>query len=143
MICNIFCFDQIWHLSSAQLMTNSTACLDYWCVIVYFTKHLLLDHLSNHHVKQKGEKRTVFNLKACQQQEWDEFRKQVDERLQYNMANSTVLTKSTLSYEKKSLNHKWQIFKNSILQAAKMSLKTKKQGRYDDDKVPYKLITLR
>src|SRR5436305_9129675 len=72
-----------------------------------------------------------------------QFRTQVDERLQYNMANSTAPTKSTLSYEKKSLNHKWQIFKDSILQVAKMSLKTKKQGRYDDDKVPNKLITFR
>src|SRR3954467_15361864 len=59
------------------------------------------------------------------------------------MTNSAALTKSTLLADKKSLNHKWQIFKNSILQAAKASLKTKKFGYKDKDNVSDKLITLR
>ena len=58
------------------------------------------------------------------------------------MANSTAPTKSTLLYEKKSLNHKWQIFKNSILQAAKVSLKTKKRVTAKD-KTPEKLAVMR
>src|SRR3954452_9982328 len=59
------------------------------------------------------------------------------------MANFAALTKSTLSADKKSLNYKWQIFKDSILQAAKASLKTKKFGYKDKNNVPDKLITLR
>src|SRR2546421_10192112 len=105
-----------------------------------FTKHLLLGQLPNHRVKQKGEQRTVFNFKACQQKDWDEYRKLVDERLQFNMANSKAPIKSTLSADKKSLNHKWQIFKDSILQAAKASLKTRKFGHKDKDNVLDKLI---
>src|SRR5947207_3359737 len=143
MIRNVFCFDQIWQLPSTQLTTNTTACLDHRCIIVYFTKHLLLGQLPNHRVKQKGEQCTVFNLKACQQKDWDEYRKLVDERLQFNMTNSAAPTKSTLSADKKSLNHKWQIFKDSILQAAKASLKTKRFGYKDKDNAPDKLITLR
>src|SRR2546423_7134607 len=142
MIRNIFCFDQIWQLPSTQLTTNTTACLDHRCIIVYFTKHLLLGQLPNHRVKQKGEQHTVFNFKACQQKDWEEYRKLVDERLQFNMANSAALTKSTLLVDKKSLNHKWQIFKDSILQAAKASLKTRKFGYKNRDDVPDKLITL-
>src|SRR5436305_15117530 len=103
---NVFCFDQIWQLPSTQLTTNTTACLDHRCIIVYFTKHLLLGQLPNHRVKQKGEQRTVFNFKACQQKDWEEYRKLVDERLQFNMANSTTPIKSTLLADKKSLNHK-------------------------------------
>src|SRR6266480_929185 len=143
MICNIFCFDQIWQLPSTQLTTNTTACLDHRCIIVYFTKHLLLGHLLNYRVKQKGEQRTVFNLKACQQKNWDEYKKLVNECLQFNMANSAAPTKSTLSADKKSLNYKWQILKNSILQAAKASLKTKKFGHKDRDNASNRLITLR
>src|SRR2546423_15612939 len=100
-------------------------------------------YLPNHRMKQKGEQRTVFNFKACQQKDWDEYRKIVDKCLQFNMANSVAPTKSTLSADKKSLNHKWQIFKDSILQAAKASLKTKKLGYKDKDNVLNKLITLR
>src|SRR6266480_2528419 len=141
MICNIFCFDQIWQLPSTQLTTNTTTCLDHRCIIVYFTKHLLLGQLPNYRVKQKGEQRTVFNFKACQQKDWDEYRKLVNERLQFNMANSAAPTKSTFSANKKSLNHKWQIFKNSILQAAKASLKTRKFGHKNRDDVPIKSLT--
>src|SRR6266480_3241316 len=143
MIRNIFCFDQIWQLPSTQLTTNTTACLDHRCIIVYFTKHLLLGHLPNYRVKQKGEQRTVFNLKVCQQKDWDKYRKLVDERLQFNMANSAAPTKSTLSANKKSLNYKWQIFKDSILQAANASLKTKRFGYKNKDNASDKLITLR
>src|SRR5947207_2569177 len=143
MIRNVFCFDQIWQLPSTQLTTNTTACLDHRCIIVYFTKHLLLGHMPNHQVKQKGEQRTVFNLKAFQQKNWDKYKKLVDEHLQFNIANSAAPTKSTFLADKKSLNHKWQIFKDSILQAAKASLKTKKFGYKDKDNVLDKLITLR
>src|SRR5436305_9402798 len=59
------------------------------------------------------------------------------------MANSAASTKSTLLANKKSLNHKWQILKDSILQAAKASLKTRKFGYKDKDDVSDKLITLR
>src|SRR4051794_35496450 len=103
---NIFCFDQIWHLPSAQLTTDTSASLDHRCIIVFFTKHLLLGHLLVHRKKQKGEWRTVYNLKACKQDNWEEFRKQVDEQLQSNMATSNIPPKSTLSSEKKSLNMK-------------------------------------
>ena len=59
------------------------------------------------------------------------------------MANSAASTKSTLLANKKSLNHKWHILKDSILQAAKASLRTKRFGYKDKDNVPEKLITLR
>src|SRR3954454_23107923 len=143
MIRHTFFFDQVWQLPSSQLSTDTSACLDHRCIIVYFTKHLLLGHLPTHRVKQKGEWRTVFNLKQCKQKEWDEFRKQVDERLQYNMANSAAPSKSTLPANKKSLNYKWQIFKDSVLQAAKASLKIKKRGPYTDNDTPDKLIMMR
>src|SRR3954467_9239215 len=143
MIRHTFLFDQVWQLPSSQLSTDTSACLDHRCIIVYFTKHLLLGHLPTHRVKQKGEWRTVFNLKQCKQKEWDEFRKQVDERLQHKMANSEPPPKSTLSTNKKSLNHKWQIFKDSVLQAAKASLKIKKQGPHIDNDTPDKLIAMR
>src|SRR3954454_19430094 len=143
MIRHTFFFDQVWQLPSSQLSTDTSACLDHRCIIVYFTKHLLLGHLPTHRVKQKGEWRTVFNLKQCKQKEWDEFCKQVDERLQYNMANSEAPSKSTLSVNKKSLNHKWQIFKDSVLQAAKTSLKIKKRGSHTDNDIPDKLIAMR
>src|SRR5439155_16272271 len=78
-----------------------------------------------------------------QQKDWDKYKKLVDEHLQFNMANSAAPTKSTFLADKKSLNHKWQIFKDSILQAAKASLKTKKFGYKDKDNVLDKLITLR
>src|SRR5947199_592079 len=111
MIRNVFCFDQIWQLPSTQLTTNTTACLDHRCIIVYFTKHLLLGYLPNHHVKQKRKRRTVFNFKTYQQKNWDEYRILVNERLQFNITNSVATAKSTLSAKKKSLNFKWQIFK--------------------------------
>src|SRR2546423_11568566 len=59
------------------------------------------------------------------------------------MANSAALTKSSLSADKKSLNHKWQILKDSILQAAKASLKPRKFGYKDKNDASDKLITLR
>jgi hypothetical protein len=49
------------------------------------------------------------------------------------MTNTETPPKSTLSSKKKSLNHKWQIFKDSVLQAAKSSLKIKKHGPPRDD----------
>src|SRR3954454_3111228 len=143
MIRHPFLFDQVWQLPSSQLSTDSSACLDHRCIIVYFTKHLLLGHLPTHRVKQKGEWRTVFNLKQCKQKEWDELRKQVDERLQHNMVNSAAPEKSTLSTNKKSLNNKWQIFKDSVLQAAKASLKIKKRDPHIDNDISDKLITMR
>src|SRR3954452_13900629 len=109
MIRNIFYFDQVWHLPSAQLTTDAFTSLDHRCIIVFFTKHLLLGHLPTHRKKQKEEWHTVYNLKACKQENWDEFRMQVNERLQSNMAISKISPKGTLSSEKKSLNMKWQI----------------------------------
>src|SRR3954451_6011457 len=82
---NVFCFDQVWHLPSAQLTTDASASLDHRCIIVFFTKHLLLGHLSVHRKKQKGEWRTVYNLKACKQEDWNEFRRQVNDWLQSKM----------------------------------------------------------
>src|SRR3954447_7777674 len=32
MIRNTFCFDQVWHLLSAQLTTNASTCLDHRCI---------------------------------------------------------------------------------------------------------------
>src|SRR5688572_18985493 len=55
MIQSTFCFDQIWHLPCAQLSSDPTANLDHRCIIVYFSKHLLLGHLPKHRIKQKGE----------------------------------------------------------------------------------------
>src|SRR3954451_9578024 len=124
-------------------LLTASASLDHRCIIVFFTKHLLLGHLPTHRKKQKGEWRTVYNLKACKQEDWDEFRIQVNERLQSNMATSKIPLKSTLSSEKKSLNMKWQIFKDSVLQAAKMTIKTKKRRPTDDNDIPEKLIVFR
>src|SRR4051794_11389712 len=56
------------------------------------------------------------------------------------MANSNVPLKSTLSLEKKSLNMKWQIFKDSVLQAVKVLIKTKNCRPADDNDTPEKLI---
>src|SRR4051794_12731871 len=143
MIRNVFCFDQVWHLPSAQLTTDASASLDHRCIFVFFTKHLLLGYLPTYRRKQKGEWRTMYNLKVCKQENWDEFRIQVDKRLQSNMATSKIPPKSTLFSEKKSLNMKWQIFKDSVLQAAKMTIKTKKRRPTDDNDIPEKLIVFR
>src|SRR3954463_8191112 len=59
------------------------------------------------------------------------------------MTNTEPPPKSTLSTVKKSLNHKWQIFKDSVLQAAKASLKIKKRGPHTDNDTPDKLIAMR
>src|SRR3954451_1207580 len=59
------------------------------------------------------------------------------------MATSKISLKSTLSSKKKSLNMKWQIFKDSVFQAAKISIKTKKRRPADDNDTPEKLIVFR
>src|SRR3954453_19207457 len=66
----------------------------------------------------------------------------MNECLQYNITNAVTSKKNTLFSPKKSLNHKWQIFKNSILQAAKVSLKTKKQVSAKNETLE-KLVAMR
>ena len=59
------------------------------------------------------------------------------------MASLNLPGKSTLSHNKKALNSKWQIFKDSILQASKLTLKMKHRNPHVESDVSEQLITIR
>src|SRR5947209_10699361 len=59
------------------------------------------------------------------------------------MASLKLPGKSTLPHNKKALNSKWQIFKDSILQASKLTLKMKHRNPHVESDVSEQLITIR
>jgi hypothetical protein len=143
MIRNVFCFDQVWTLPSSKYSSDSSVSLDHRCIIGFFTKHLLLGHLPVHRLKQKKEWRTVYNFKQCSTQHWDNFKTQVDEKLSFNMANVKYATLSTLPLSRTRLNTQWQVLKDSIKQAAKVTIKTRSVNPNFEDETPEKLILTR
>src|SRR3989440_204010 len=146
MIRNTFCFDQVWTLPSTKFSTDSSAKLDHRCIIGFFKKHLLLGQLPIHRVKQKKEHRTVFNFKKCTTEHWDAFKSQVEDQLlttsNLELVNTSPIS-STLPVKRINLNSRWQIFKDTVMQAAKASLPRKKLINNSHDNTPEQLIVIR
>src|SRR4051812_17126470 len=72
-ISNEYCFDRVWQPPFTQLSSDNSHNLDHCCVILYFTKHLLVGFLPLHKKKQKMKWRSYFDVKKASTKEWDDF----------------------------------------------------------------------
>ena len=138
-------FDRVWQLPFTRLNSIQGHDLDHRCIIVYFTKHLLLGELPLHRVKQKGEWRSFFDVKNTSSEEWNNFSDSISNILPIRDNMIDIPPLSPFPYEKKLLNRKWHVFRTTVQEAAKSNIKVKKVSNqlYAQECSDSKLIQLR
>ena len=141
-----FCFDELWQLPSTINTSRTFHPLDHRCLIVYFTKHLLLNDLPLHRKKQKQEWRTIFDVSNATKQEWDDFISIQDDKFVLLQEQPTDLPRSSpLSVDQCFLNYNWHLFVTAIKQAAHETIPKKKFSPFlnTNNKLSEDLIHLR
>src|SRR5277367_5364693 len=140
-------FLQVWQPSSSQLTCPITGfTLDHQCVIVYYSMSLFLGQLPKHRVKQKGLWRSVFDTASATADHWLSFSSEVQSHLASNFSQASVAFNSTLPSPVIVLNSSWNVFKDTILSAARSSLPVKRlssEGYNRSTRDPQSLIQIK
>lgn len=86
--------------------------------------------MPQHRRTQKGEWRWSFDVKSATKEEWFNFTMDATQHLDAFNEKDRFLYRSPLTFDQKLLNHNWQGFKDSLIQAAHGSLPKKKISPY-------------
>src|SRR5277367_3459118 len=122
-----YLFSQVWQYPSATLSASSSfSDLDHRCVIVYYSKSLLLGFLPLHRVKQKGLWRSFFDVASATSDQWTSYSLHVEAHLPSSQSTAFVAVHSPLSSSKIFLNSTCNTFKNTLLAAASSCLPVKR-----------------
>src|SRR5271156_546659 len=122
-----YLFSQVWQPPSSLLSVSSSSSeLDHRCVIVYYSKSLLLGFLPLHRVKQKGLWRSFFDVASATPDQWTSYSLHVEAHLRSNQTTAFVAIDSPLPSSKVLLNSSWNTFKNTLLAAASSCLPVKR-----------------
>ena len=80
-----------------------------------------------HRVKQKKEERWIFNVSGAIPPEWNMFMILSNSYIENHYLDSENLpSRSTLSFDQKMLNYRWNLFATALLQAAHENIPKKK-----------------